>query len=266
MADGGAHLIAPHHRAGVAEAGDRHAPAHQLRPRARSIAGEASASSSTPRASMPRNPGQSTPARGPAGACAERPTSDRQARTRGEKGCAHRPHPNRSGPAAAESVASFGRGAFQLGPALDQMNLLDSSHVPAACKRCLEERAQDVERQRRGRVARAQREDVQIVVLARQPRRRGVADRRRPHAGHFVRGDGHADPAAAHQDAAIESALADAPCHRRGEVRIVHRFGAVGAEVLVRDTQFVQCRLQGILQCHAGVVGAQGHSHEADSS
>ena len=59
-------------------------------------------------------------------------------------------------------------------------------------------------------------------------------------------------------------AFADAARHGRGKVWIVHRVGPVGAEVLVRDTQFVQCGLQRVLQFDAGMIGAQSHSHRAD--
>jgi hypothetical protein len=45
----------------------------------------------------------------------------------------------------------------------------------------------------------------------------GVANRGGADARHLVRGDGHADAAAAHEHAAIEPALADGAGHRGGK-------------------------------------------------
>ena len=90
---GGAHLIAPHHRAGMSETGDRHAPAHELRPRHAPLQGRRRLVVHPSRLDAAEPRPVHAGAR-PGWRLRRKTDGDRQARTRGEEGCAHRPHPN----------------------------------------------------------------------------------------------------------------------------------------------------------------------------
>ena len=75
--------------------------------------------------------------------------------------------------------------------------------------------------------AAADREDVGVVVGAREPRRVEVVAERRADAGHLVGGDLLALPAAADDDAALGAARDDGPADGGADRRIVHRLFGV---------------------------------------
>ncbi len=112
-----------------------------------------------------------------------------------------------------------------------------------------------------GREPRTEGEDVQVVVLPRQPRALGVGDGGRAYAGYLVGGNRHPDAAAAHQKAAVEEAFCHAFRDTGREVGIVHRAGSVGAEIVVGDAEAVEHALQRVLQLESRVIGAKRDSH-----
>ena len=111
-------------------------------------------------------------------------------------------------------------------------------------------------------VARAQGEDVGVVMLA------GEADfivrlgGRRAHAGHFVSGHGHADSGRAHQDAAVGAALGYLARNRLGKIRIVAGFARAGAEIHHLMAFLDKAPPELLFEGKSGVVRAQCNFHK----
>src|SRR3954451_2368417 len=82
--------------------------------------------------------------------------------------------------------------------------------------------------------AAAHREDVGVVVLARQPRGVEVVAQRRTNPVDLVRGDLLALPAAAEHDAAIGAPVDHGAAYREADRRVVDRLLVRRAEVLDR--------------------------------
>ena len=119
----------------------------------------------------------------------------------------------------------------------------------------------DVEGALGRRDAGAEREDVGVVVLAREAGGLEVHHRRGADAGDLVGGERHADAGAADQDAAIEFAGRDRAPDLGRVVGIVDRLVRVGAEVAVRRAQLVERVLDQFLQLEAGMVCANRDAH-----
>jgi hypothetical protein len=64
----------------------------------------------------------------------------------------------------------------------------------------------------------------------------------RPYTPYFVGSYAHAYPAAAYQNALVTLACRDCLPDFLGDVRIIHRFGVVGAEILIAMAGFLQQR------------------------
>jgi len=105
------------------------------------------------------------------------------------------------------------------------------------------------------------RENVGVVVLAREARGVEIVAERRAHAAHLVGGNLLALPAAAEHDAAIDAAIDDGAADGEAERGIVDRLFAVGAEVVDAVPEPRQGVLQMFFQRKAGVVGADGDTH-----
>src|SRR5829696_6242194 len=109
--------------------------------------------------------------------------------------------------------------------------------------------------------AAAEHEDVHVVVLHALVRRVAVVAEPRAHAGDLVGGDRSADAAAADEDPALGAPLDHGERERLGDVRVVHRLAAVGAEVGDLVPQLAE-RLRDLpLALEAGVVGGDGDAH-----
>ena len=133
--------------------------------------------------------------------------------------------------------------------------------MPAARERRRQPQGQDFVREPERDDPAAHREDVGVVVLARQPRRVEIVAERRADAGDFVRGDLLALPAAAEHDAAIGAALGDRAPDADADERIVHRRLAVRAVIVDAVPERRQRLLEMFLEREAGMVGADRNPH-----
>src|SRR5215472_3180138 len=85
--------------------------------------------------------------------------------------------------------------------------------------------------------ARAERQDVGVVVLPREARGRGVVADARAHRPVPIGRDRDPDPGAAHEYAAPSLAPLDRARERVGEVRIIHGVATVGPEIQHLESQ-----------------------------
>src|SRR5690606_37539008 len=81
-------------------------------------------------------------------------------------------------------------------------------------------------------------------------------------AGDLVRGDTRADPTATDQHAAPPLAAQHLLADRTGEVRVVHGFEAVGANVDHVVPLLFEVRLDDFLQLESGVVRSDDDFHQ----
>ena len=109
--------------------------------------------------------------------------------------------------------------------------------------------------------AAAEHEHVHVVVLHALVRRVGVVAQAGPDAGHLVGRHRRADAAAAHDDAPFGAVSAQGGADGLGEVRVVDRLPAVGADVENLAVLRVQEALDRLLQLEAGVIGSNRHPH-----
>ena len=107
----------------------------------------------------------------------------------------------------------------------------------------------------------ADREDVRVVVLARESRRVQIVAERGPYADHLVRRNLLALPAPAEDDAAIGAFLGDRAADRETDRRIVDRRFAVRAAIVHGVAETRERFPQMFLQQKARMIGADGDSH-----
>ena len=141
------------------------------------------------------------------------------------------------------------------------MDLSDPCGVAAAFEGCLQEGLDDFACARFRQHARAERDHIQIVVLARQLGRVGIHNRRRANAVYLIGRDCHPDAGAAHEDAAIEPPARYAFGDRPGEVGIVHGMSVAGAEIFVGNAHLVEQAFERVLELIASVVRANCDLH-----
>ena len=120
---------------------------------------------------------------------------------------------------------------------------------------------EDFVRQAEGDDAAAHREDVRVVVLARQPRGEQVVAERGANAGDLVGGNLFALAAAAEHDAAVGASFDDRASDRHADGRIVDRRLAVGAVILDGVPEPLQRLLEVLFEEKPGVIGADRHAH-----
>jgi 23S rRNA (cytosine1962-C5)-methyltransferase len=143
----------------------------------------------------------------------------------------------------------------------DFRDLIDAPLVASAGERGGEPQHQDFLCERERDDARAEREDVRVVVLPRHPGRVEFVAQRRACADDFVRRHLLALAAAADDDAAIGPPLGDLSRDLGADRRIVDRSVAMGAAI-VHDMAAAQQRTdQMLLQRVAGVIGADRYPH-----
>ena len=82
--------------------------------------------------------------------------------------------------------------------------------------------------------ARAQSQDVSVVVLPREPRVRRIAASSRAQVAMPVRGHCNTDPGAADQDTPRYSTFGHDSGKGIGEIRVVNRIGAIRSEIKYR--------------------------------
>src|SRR6185503_15549351 len=108
----------------------------------------------------------------------------------------------------------------------------------------------------------AHREDIGVVVLARQARGVEIVAERGANAGDLVGRDLLALPAAAKHDAALGAPFGDRAADGNADRRIVDRCLAAGAVILDGVPEPRERLLQVFLEQEAGVIGADGDSHK----
>ena len=86
------------------------------------------------------------------------------------------------------------------------------------------------------------------------------------HSGNLIGGNGHADAAAAHQNATLHFPGGDFFTHLAGKVRIVNGIGGMGSLVLDLDAAGGQAALELFFQLEAGMIGAQCNLHGRHST
>ena len=141
------------------------------------------------------------------------------------------------------------------------VELVDAPLVAPAGERCAQEGLEDRHRERDGGDARAEGEDVRVVVLAHQLRGEEVGRHSRPRAGHAVGGDRDADSASADDDAALRPPGGDGPADGEAVVGVVDGDGGGGAEVEHLVAELGRAAGEELFQLEARVVGAERDAH-----
>src|SRR4029077_1885072 len=141
------------------------------------------------------------------------------------------------------------------------LDLIEPALVAPALELGPQPQLEDLVREPERDDASAHREDVGVVVLAREARGVEVVAQRGADAAHLVRGDLFALAAAAEHDAAIGAAVGDGAADRDADRRVVDRRFAAGAEILDGVSEPRQRLLQVLLEEIACVIGADGDAH-----
>ena len=115
----------------------------------------------------------------------------------------------------------------------------------------------------KGDNAPAHRQDVRVVVLARQTRCIEIVAQRRADAGNLVGGDLLALAAAAEHDTTIGPSLDDGAGHADADRRIVDRRLAIGPVVVDDVAVLSKGGLQMLFEEKPGVIGADSDAHDA---
>ncbi len=108
------------------------------------------------------------------------------------------------------------------------------------------------------------RQHIGVVVLAREPRGGDVVAQRGAHLAVAVGGDRHADAGAADEQAAPRLAGLHRSRHLLGEVGIIDRLRAVGAEIEHVKSQSAQLRQKNGFQLIAAMIGGDGDDFSHD--
>jgi hypothetical protein len=140
-------------------------------------------------------------------------------------------------------------------------NLIEPALVPSTLEGGLQPQRENLVGEPEGDDAPAHRQDVRVVVLARQARRVEIVAQRRAHTGDLVGGDLFALAAPADDDAAIGAAFGDRPPDGDADRRIVDGRLAVRAMIVDRVAEPLECPAEVLFQQEPGVVGADGDSH-----
>ena len=144
-----------------------------------------------------------------------------------------------------------------------RVDLVDAPLVASALERRLEPDLQDFVGKTERDDPPAHREDVGVVVLARQAGRIEIVAQRGANARHLVGGDLLALAASAEHDTAIGAALGDGARDADADRRIVHRRLAVGSVIVDDVPELLKRLLQMLFQGKAGVIGADSDAHDA---
>ena len=135
--------------------------------------------------------------------------------------------------------------------------------MSATFERCGEPEGHDLVGESERDDAPAHREDVRVVVLARQARREEVVAESGADPADLVRRHLFALPATAQHDAPSGAALDDGAAHRQANWWIVGRRLAVGAVILHGVPEACERGLQMLFEEKTGVIGANRDGHEA---
>ncbi len=142
-------------------------------------------------------------------------------------------------------------------------DLIDPALVAPAFEGGLEPKCQNLVRQAERDNAPAHREDIRVVVLARQAGRIEIVTECGADAGHFVGGDLFALSAAAEQDTAVRLTAGDRAPDRDANRRIVDRDLVVRPVIVHRVAEPRKRLLQMLLEREPCMIGSDGDSHDA---
>ena len=117
---------------------------------------------------------------------------------------------------------------------------------------------QDFSGLRGGSVARAQAEDIGVVMLAGKRGHVLVEDQRGAHAADLVGGHAHADARRANQKAEFAPLGRDQLSHRPGVIGVIANFGRIGPDIGQGNALLLQVVLDRLLQAETGVVATNG--------
>src|SRR5207249_741962 len=136
--------------------------------------------------------------------------------------------------------------------------------MPSAVEHRVEPELEDLVRQTEGDDAPAHREDVGVVVLARQAGGVEIVAERGADTGNFVRRHLLALPGAAKHNAAIGASVGYRARDVDADRRIVDRVFAGRAVIVDRVAEPLQRLLQMFFEDEAGVIGADRDAHQGE--
>ena len=134
--------------------------------------------------------------------------------------------------------------------------------MPPAQKRRRQPERDDLIGELQGHDAAAERQDVRVVVLARQARRVQIVAESRADAGDLVRGYLFALSAAAHHDAPLGAPFGDLTRHREADRRIVDGLLAIGAAIVDAVPQNPQPAFEMLFEKKSGMIRADRNPHD----
>ena len=105
----------------------------------------------------------------------------------------------------------------------------------------------------------AERQDIRVIVPARELRRRHVMRKGATDMTIAIGGDAHADAGAADQHAALRATAAERLGDSIREIRIIHRVRAVGAEIEHLQAKRLQLRQQRGFKLITAVIRGDGN-------
>ena len=142
-------------------------------------------------------------------------------------------------------------------------DLVDTALVPATLEGRVEPEGQNLVREPESDDAGAKREDVRVVVLARQAGRVQIVAQRSARAEYFVGGHLLALSAAADDNPAIRPSGRNRPGDARADSRIVDRHDAIGAMIVDLVPETRQRRHEVQFEREPGVIGTNRDAHDA---
>jgi predicted PurR-regulated permease PerM len=144
----------------------------------------------------------------------------------------------------------------------ESRHLGEASPIPRlAGEASVQERADQLPGKLGADDAAAQHQHVHVIVLDALVRRVGVMAKSGTNPGYPVGGHRCANPASAEENAALRLVLAQGLADRLRVIGIVHRIGAIGAQVENLAMLLGQESLHRFLQCESRMVRAYGDAH-----
>ena len=133
--------------------------------------------------------------------------------------------------------------------------------MATALERRLQKFVQNHFRKSRSHDARAETEDIRVIVRAGEMRRKNIPAKCRADASHFIGGHAHADARAADEDGEIRLFLLHGCARFLRKIRIIARRLIVRAAVRERYAARFQMRLERFLQRETTVIARYRNLH-----
>ncbi len=139
---------------------------------------------------------------------------------------------------------------------------VDLGRRASAVKRRLQIAIDDHFGQFRTDHARPEGDDLRVIAAARTLRRKGIVTLRGPDSRHLVRGDSHADPGTAEQDAALELLCHDRFGDLEPDIRLQHGLATKGATVTHLVALGQKMRLDDVAESAGSFVTTNRNFHD----